>query len=80
MTLRFADLQPLVQSLWTGKGSVSIDTLAMRLIDQCALVHQPSGASVRFALTRKKLDLDPQTFGETVLAPALATLKEKVGG
>ncbi|MDR3464150.1 MAG: hypothetical protein P4L76_17745 [Beijerinckiaceae bacterium] len=80
MALTFADVQKLAQSLWTGGGSVALDPLALRNSNQGAIIHHPSGASASFDLTRKDLERAPQAFGEQVLAPALAALKEKIGG
>ena len=76
MALTFADVQKLAQAAWTGNGSVSLSLSGA----QAAVTHQPSGATAPFDLTRKDLERDPQTFGETVLAPALAVLKDKIGG
>jgi hypothetical protein len=76
MALTFADVQKLAQAAWTGGGSVTL-TLSGA---QGAVTHQPSGVSAPFDLTRKDLERDPQAFGEQILAPALAALKEKIGG
>ena len=76
MALRFADVQSLAQSLWTGNGSVTISLAGA----QAAVTHQPSGVSAPFDLTRKDLERDAQDFGEKIITPALAELKDKVGG